>query len=105
MACVHLATLQLFQKLVESMLGSGSEGSAAGGETVSGGAGEMARLVTLQGLERLGEGGGLVELCCGAEGPAVCGSGLWTGLGSGLDAEKRDSSMCYYSLHNISRCQ
>lgn len=87
------------------MLGTGSEGSAAGGETVSGGAGEMARLVTLQGFEWLGEGGGLVELCCGTEGPAVCGSGLWTDLDSGLDTEKRDSSVCYYSLHNISRRQ
>lgn len=76
MACVHPAALQLFQKLVESMLGSGSEGGAAGeGEEemrdtkmVSDEAGEMAELVhggepvTLRGLEWSGEGGG----------PAVC---------------------------------
>lgn len=68
MACVHPAALQLFQKLVELMLGSGSDGSAAGEEMVAGGAGEMAGLVhggelkRLQGLELSGEGGG----------PAVC---------------------------------
>lgn len=61
MARVHPAPLQLFQKLVESMLGSGSDGSTAGEEVVAGGAGEMAELVhggeliRLQGLERSGE--------------------------------------------------
>lgn len=65
MACVHPAALQLFQKLVESMLGSGSDGSAAGEEMVAGGAGEMAELVhrgeliRLRGLERSGVGGGV----------------------------------------------
>lgn len=65
MACVHPAALQLFQKLVESMRGSGSDGSAAGEETVAGGAGEMAELVhggeliRLRGLERSGVGGGV----------------------------------------------
>lgn len=65
MACVHPDALQLFQKLVESMPGPGSERSVGGeGEeerrdmqVVSGGAGEMAELVqggepvTLRGLE------------------------------------------------------
>ncbi len=72
MACVHPAALQLFQKLVESMLGSGSEGGATGeGEEemrdtqfLSDRDGEMAELVhgdepvTLGGLEWPGEGGG-----------------------------------------------
>lgn len=67
MACVHPAALQLFQKLVESMLGPGSEGDTVGEEgedprdtqIISGGAGEMAEPVTLPGLE----GGGPAELC------------------------------------------
>ena len=83
MACVHPAALQLFQKLWESMLGSGSEGGSTGcgGEEtqmVSVGALEMDELVQggepggLRGLDWSAEGGEPVELCCGTEGPAVC---------------------------------
>lgn len=88
MACVHPAALQLFQKLGESKLGSGSKGGATGeGEEemrdtqmVSGWGGEMAKLehrgepVALWRLDWSGdgEGGVLVVFCCGAEGPAVC---------------------------------
>lgn len=71
MACVHPAVLQLFQKLVEWMLGSGSEGGAAGEAGVageerrdtqmvsSGGAAELAELVTPRVVVWSGEKGGL----------------------------------------------
>lgn len=85
MAFVHPALLQPLQKLVESMLGSGSEGAAVGEEgedrrdtqVVSGGAGETARLVhreeqVMMGLEYPAGGGGTGELVSRAEGAAVC---------------------------------
>lgn len=85
-ACVHPAALQLFQKLVESMMGSCSERGSIGVEgedwrdtqISSSGAEDMAELVhggereTLLGLEWYGEGGSPSELCCGTGGPAVC---------------------------------
>lgn len=64
MACVHPAALQLFQKLVESTLGSGCDGGLAD----AAGAGEMAELERrgelrmLRGFKRSGEGDGPAEL-------------------------------------------
>lgn len=80
MACVHPATLQLFQKVVESILGSEPEGSATGEEeedlmdtqTGSGGAGEMARLVQGGDLDWPKAGRSSAELGHGTEGALVC---------------------------------
>lgn len=82
MASVQPAVLQLLQKLMESILGSGSEGAAAGEEeedrrdtqVVLGGAEETADLVhrelqaIMWGLEQLGGRWGAGKLCSGTVG-------------------------------------
>lgn len=85
MACVHPAMLQLFQKLMESMLHFGSELKPTGGgageqdtRTVLCGAGEIAGLVhrgeptMLWGSEWSGEVEGPPELGFGTKGASVC---------------------------------
>lgn len=85
------------------MLRSGSDGRLAD----AAGAGETAELVhggeltTPRGLKRSGEGDGPAELRRETAGLAACRWGLWTGLCSGLDPEKRDGSVCYRSLSRI----
>lgn len=80
MACVHPAALQLFQKVVESILGSGLEGSATGEEDVmdtqtgSGGA-EVVQggdPVVQSDLDWPREGGGSMALRCATERALVC---------------------------------
>lgn len=80
MALVHPASLQLFQKLAESMLGSGAAGeqseSSAGADP-----GRGSEAPTLGVL--MGSGTG--------EDPApVCGRGLWTELRSGLGSKGQE---------------
>lgn len=74
MASVQPASLQLFQKLAESMLGTGAAGKqfedSAGAETVLG-----SEVPTL---------GASVGLGTGEDPGPVCGRGLWTEVCSGL---------------------
>lgn len=78
MAWVQPASLQLFQKLAESMLGSGAAGeqleASAGAETGLG-----SEVPTL---------GASVGLGTGEDPAPACGGGLWTELRSGLGSKQ-----------------
>lgn len=83
MALVQPASLQLFQKLAESMLGSGAvreETEASGGDEIGCG-GEVETPGT---SVWLGRGGGT---------SAVGEAGRWTGMGSSLLCTKRQRGM------------
>lgn len=83
MALVQPASLQLFQKPAESMLGSGAAGerseASAGAET------ELGSEVLTLGAS-MGSG-------TGEDRAPFCGSGLWTALCSGLGSKQQTGMM------------